>query len=293
MKRNRRISLLLLEVLLLPALLWAANTTIYRVPSTTGSGAATYNTDMSTFLQSEDAARQGELPLFPDGVVAQQGGGLHGTAASMTSPPFATTAYTPAGNRLRQASMSINYATQGCPSAATAWVMASGQTATTVGTFTRVPGSIYYTDCVSGATAPTLPNDSLLLMRVTLSGSQIAAVQDRAVRSLAATATSASESCLAASTVVMSAGGDVFVDNTAGGVTVLGANTKRCQALITNNGTADMRCAPTTLTVSATVGYPIKAGQTLTMGLEGRESWKCARTTSTSTAAAIAEAVTP
>lgn len=292
--RKRRMNLvLLLEWLLLPALLWAANTTINRVPSTTGSGAATYNTDMSVFLSQEDAARQAELPLFPQGVVAQNGGGLHGVAASMTSPPFATTAYTSAGNRLQQASLSINYTTQGCPGNGTAWVIASGQTAQTLGTFQRVPGSVYFSDCISGgATQPPLPSDSTYLMKVTLASAQITAVQDVAVRN-APGGTSAGDTCLAASTVVVPDVGDIAIDATVGGVTVLGANSKRCQALLQNTGTADMRCAPTTVTVSATVGFLVKAGATWGLGLEGRQAYKCIRTTGTSTAVSVAEALTP
>jgi hypothetical protein len=286
--RNRLINVLYL--LLLPALLWAANTTINRVPSTTGGGAATYNSDMSTFLTQEDANRQGELPLFPQGVIAVNGGGLHGTAAGMTSPPFATTAYTSAGNRLTQASTSINYAGQACATNGTAWVMASTQTALTIGTFRRVPGTPYYTDCSSGPNVkPPLPDDSVYLMKVTLNSAQITAVQDVAVRTIASTA----DACLAAATVVMPDVGDIVIDDRAGGVPVLGANPSRCQATIINNGAAEMRCAPTTLTVSAFVGVPIKAGQSFAMGIEGRQAWRCVRTTSTTTAVSIVEAISP
>jgi hypothetical protein len=290
--RNRRISLLVAWCLILPALLWAANTTINRVPSTSGSGAATYNPDMDQFLKNEDANRQGELPLFPQGVVAVNGGGLHGTAASMTSPPFATIGYTSAGNRVAQASMSINYAGQPCAGANTAWVIASAQTANVIGTFTRVPGSIYYTDCVSGTTAGSLPSDSLWLMQVSLAGNQIAAVRDVAVRGVGTTRGNL-DLCLSASAVTMPNVGDIAITGAIGGVTVLGANNSRCQALIKNNGAADMRCAPVSLTVSAVVGFPIRPGETLTLGLEGRESWRCIRTTTTSTAVSIAEAIAP
>lgn len=292
--RNLRISLLVLWCLVLPAVLWAVNTTIYRVPSTSGTGAATYQTDLDTFLRQEDAARQGELGLFPQGVVAQNGGGLHATAASMTSPPFATIAYTSAGNRLAQPSTSINYATQGCATNGTAWVIASGQTATTVGTFQRVPGTIYYTDCSSGpSAAPNLPADSLALMQVSLAGAQIAAVADIAVRSVATGGGSSQTACVTGSTVGVPDVGDVIIDATVGGIAVLAANVKRCQALITNNGAGDMRCAPDTYTVSASVGYPIKAGQTLALGVEGSTAWRCIRTTATTTVAAILYAVNP
>src|SRR5262245_34266385 len=100
-----------LAFLVVAAVLYAANTTINPVPDpNTPTGAASYNTDLSQFLRNEDSNRQGELPLFLDGVIAQNGGGLHGTSASMTSPPFATTGYTTAGNRVVQLNASINYA---------------------------------------------------------------------------------------------------------------------------------------------------------------------------------------
>jgi len=182
---NHAISLLLV-CLLWVSLVWGANTTINKIPSTSTPGnAATYLPDEASFLRNEDAGRQGELGLFPHGVVAQNGGGLHNTSASMTSPPFATIAYTAAGNRIIQASRSINYADQACPTTGVAWVIASGNTASTVGTFLRVPGTIYYTDCTSGGTTPPpLPADSLCLMKVTFTGGQITGVDDIAQRGL-------------------------------------------------------------------------------------------------------------
>ena len=103
---------------------------------------------------------------------------------------------------------------------------------------------------------------------------------------------STQDACLAASTVQMPGIGDVVIDGTAGGVTILGANGKRCQAIIQNTGTAAMRCGPATITVSATVGFLVPPGQSLVTGVEGRELWKCIRTTGTSTSASIAEAIT-
>lgn len=86
------------------------------------------------------------------------------------------------------------------------------------------------------------------------------------------------------------AGADITVDSTAGGVSVMAASTTRCGALIKNAGTAAMRCAATTLTVSSTVGELIDAGETLVLGLEGQQAWKCIRTTGTSTSASVSEA---
>lgn len=86
------------------------------------------------------------------------------------------------------------------------------------------------------------------------------------------------------------AGADIPVDATAGGVAVLAASTTRCEAIITNAGTADMRCAPTTLTVTSTAGYLVQAGASLRLGLEGQEAYKCIRTGASSTSASVIEA---
>lgn len=88
-----------------------------------------------------------------------------------------------------------------------------------------------------------------------------------------------------------SADADVTVDATTGGVTVMEASATRCCALIDNTGEADMRCAPTTMTVTATKGKLVKAGLALTLGVEGRQAWKCIRTGDTSTTANVAECV--
>lgn len=87
------------------------------------------------------------------------------------------------------------------------------------------------------------------------------------------------------------ANADVSVDNTAGGVAVLAASTTRCGAVIKNSGTGDMRCAPTTITVSSTVGFLIIAGDKQTLGLEAQQAWKCIRTGSTTTTASVLEAI--
>ena len=85
------------------------------------------------------------------------------------------------------------------------------------------------------------------------------------------------------------AGADVTIDATAGGIATLDANPARCGALIRNTGAADMRCAPTGLTPTATAGLLIPPGMTLLLGNEGQQAWRCIRTTATSTAASTAE----
>lgn len=87
------------------------------------------------------------------------------------------------------------------------------------------------------------------------------------------------------------AGADITIDATAGGVAVLAASDTRCGALITNAGAADMRCADTGTTVTATVGYLVPSGSTLVLGPEGRKAWACIRTGGTSTTASVVESV--
>lgn len=86
------------------------------------------------------------------------------------------------------------------------------------------------------------------------------------------------------------ANADITVDATAGGVSVLAASATRCGAVVVNVGTADMRCGPTSMTVSATAGFLIQAGGKLALDLEGQQAMKCIRTTGTSTTASVAEA---
>lgn len=90
------------------------------------------------------------------------------------------------------------------------------------------------------------------------------------------------------------AGADITVDGTAGGVTVMPRLQARCGAIIFNSGSAPMRCAPSTgpwaLTVSGTVGTLINNGSALVLGNEGQDLWKCIRTAG-STTANVTEAV--
>ena len=88
-----------------------------------------------------------------------------------------------------------------------------------------------------------------------------------------------------------SANADVTVDNTATGVLVMAASTSRCGAIIRNSGAAAMRCAPPTITVTATVGTEVLAADVLTLGLEAQEAWRCIRSTGTNAAANVTEAI--
>lgn len=83
----------------------------------------------------------------------------------------------------------------------------------------------------------------------------------------------------------------ITVDATAGGVAVLAANSMRCGAVIKNSGTAAMRCAPATVTVTSTVGFVVAASEALILSAEATQAWRCIRTTGSSTTADVAEAV--
>lgn len=82
----------------------------------------------------------------------------------------------------------------------------------------------------------------------------------------------------------------IAVDATAGGVTVLAASATRCDALITNQGSGDMLCGPSTITVTTTVGFYVPAGGMLALGDAGQQAWKCIRQAAVSTTAYVAEA---
>lgn len=85
---------------------------------------------------------------------------------------------------------------------------------------------------------------------------------------------------------------DITVDATAGGVTVMAANNHRCAVLITNSSANDMRCAPTNITVTSSVGYYVKGNTTLELGPgESKDAWKCIRTGGSSATASVLESV--
>ena len=85
-------------------------------------------------------------------------------------------------------------------------------------------------------------------------------------------------------------GADITIDATVGGVFVLRANSSRCAAVIFNAGANDMRCAPTILTVTSTIGFLIQSGQSLSLNKESQQTWKCIRIGGSSTTASILEA---
>jgi len=99
------------------------------------------------------------------------------------------------------------------------------------------------------------------------------------------------DACMSSALVTVPPAGDITITNAAGGVQVLAANGRRCSALITNTGGVTIRCAPTTFTVTATVGTPVIGGATFQLSSEGRQAWKCISTTGSTTTVAVTEAV--
>lgn len=86
---------------------------------------------------------------------------------------------------------------------------------------------------------------------------------------------------------------DIVVDGTAGGVTVAPALDSRCGGIIVNSGTGTkaMRCGPSTMTVTSTVGFLLNAGDALSLGNEGQQLWRCIKTTGDNTTANVIEAI--
>lgn len=82
----------------------------------------------------------------------------------------------------------------------------------------------------------------------------------------------------------------IVVDATVGGVTVLAAAATRCGAVLQNlQGGGDALCAPTTITVTTTVGFYLAAGQSLALGDEAQQAWRCIRQAGTSATFYVAE----
>jgi hypothetical protein len=174
----QRAAWLCLVLLLCSARLGAAagNEPVNPLPDATQGS---FNTRNQTF-------QRGELPAIVGRYVPRdwvRSGGVHGTASGMTSAAFATEAFTNAGSRVTAdglgGSASIAYASVGCATTDTAWVIISAATPNTLNQFQRAGTSNYFVDCTS-TIQPSLPTDSAWLMKVTLTGGAITAVQNLA-----------------------------------------------------------------------------------------------------------------
>ena len=99
-------------------------------------------------------------------------------------------------------------------------------------------------------------------------------------------------STAACKTVTVNAQGSSNADVTVAGtaVSVMAASTTRCSATIKNSSANEMRCAPTGVTPTPTVGFAVAGGETLNLGLESQQAWSCIRTGASSATASVGEA---
>ncbi len=110
-------------------------------------------------------------------------GGIHWTGAGKISASFAVDAFSSLGNRITadgfDGSVAIDYGTMGASDDDLAYVIASAQTGDTLGNFQRVEDSNYFVNCVDiPSSPPLLPDDSVWLMEVIISGGNISAIRD-------------------------------------------------------------------------------------------------------------------
>lgn len=84
------------------------------------------------------------------------------------------------------------------------------------------------------------------------------------------------------------AGADVSVSTTA--VVVARQNTSRCSLVISNTTANAMRCRPTPSgDPTTTAGVLLGANESLSMGTEGQQEWKCIRSEGSDAAANVIE----
>lgn len=139
------------------------------IPVNTLPGAtATFLPALQEYLRDEPGDQRAEMGLH--NVVIS--GGIHATAASLTSPALTCVAY-PGGHRVSQTSTTLTYLSN-----RTSWVIVHQDTTGTVGTFTRVAGTHFLIDSASGATRPALPPNAAWLMAVVTDGTAITTVTD-------------------------------------------------------------------------------------------------------------------
>ena len=152
-------SLLLVFLVLWVSIAAAQTGTKNTLPSANSS----FLTDTQTFLREEDAERFQDM--FSGFVVS---GCTHGTVAGLTGTPTSCTAYP--GGFYTTETASITY-----PDSDTCWVIMDSVTTGNLSPFNRVSGTNYLTDCTS-ATEPTLPANTVWMMKVTTSGGSVSAV---------------------------------------------------------------------------------------------------------------------
>ena len=136
-----------------------------------GQTTAAFATQLREHLDHELAQR---LAVYSAPFVSQEEACLHGTSPSLTSAPFACIAYTP--HRIHQTATAITYnavANDVC------WTILSADDDGIAG-WTRVGTTAYYYDCEGDVTPnrPDLPPNSVWLMRVIITASAIAQVEE-------------------------------------------------------------------------------------------------------------------
>ena len=100
------------------------------------------------------------------------------------------------------------------------------------------------------------------------------------------------KTCVPTHTIINEQGQGADIAVGASAVGALAQNNAACQRLLRNNGAAPMRCMSIPQgTPTATAGLLLNSGDQILMGTEGREAWRCIRTTSTSTTATTIEGI--
>lgn len=148
---------------------------INSLPST----GATFFTTLQTWMKNEDANEHAEwdqhgandiFNTLSGGIGIISKGCLGSTVGGLTHSPSSCTAY-PGWLRITETGAIIY------PDNSTCWVILNKDTTGNTGTFTRVTGTHYLTDCVS-STRPTLPTNALWMMKTTTASGAITAVVD-------------------------------------------------------------------------------------------------------------------
>lgn len=133
--------------------------------NTVPSAGLSFLSNLTTFLKDEDANRFTDM--FHGFVVE---GGTHATQAGVTATPDPLKAY-PGGWYITE-NAAITY-----PTSSTCWVIATRDKTGNIDTFARVAGTHYAIDCFS-AVQPTIPTNSVYLMKVVTSPASISNVVD-------------------------------------------------------------------------------------------------------------------
>jgi len=159
------IARIIISLLLLCSSAWATDQTHSTLPQQNSS----FITDLSIFLQREDAQRYADH--FVGMVVI---GGVDAIGGTLTHTPTALTAY-PGGYYITEVG-SVTYIAN-----STCYLIANRVTTGNLATFQRQAGTHYLTDCTS-PTKPALPTDSLWLATVVTNGSSVTAYTDLRTR---------------------------------------------------------------------------------------------------------------